>query len=36
MIVINDNDREEKENNGTEKNLVLLADNEGNVYFKYY
>ena len=36
MIVINDNDRDEKDNNGSEKNLVLLGDNEGNVFFKYY
>ena len=36
IIVINDNDRDDKENNGSEKNLVLLADNEGNVFFKYY
>ena len=36
IIVINDNDRDDKENNGSEKNLVLLADNEGNIFCKYY
>ena len=36
MIVINGYDRDEKDNNGSEKNLVLLGDNEGNVFFKYY
>ena len=36
MIVIEDNDKKQNDNNGSEKNLVLLADNEGNVFLKYY
>ena len=36
MIVINDNDKEEKDNNGSEKNIVLYDDNEGNIFFKYF
>ena len=36
MIVINDNNRDEKDKNGSEKNLVLLADNAGNIFYKYY
>ena len=36
MLVINDDNRDEKDKNGSDKNLILLADNTGNVFYKYY
>ena len=36
MIVITDDNRDEKDKNGSDKNLVLLADNAGNIFYKYY
>ena len=36
MLVISDNERDEKDKNGTENNLILLTDNAGNIYYKYY
>lgn len=35
MILIGD-DREEKDKNGSDKNLVLLGDSMGNIFCKYY
>ena len=36
MLVISDDNKDEKNKNGTDKNLVLLADNGGNIFYKYY
>ena len=36
MIVITDNNSDEKDKNGSDKNFVLLADNAGNIFYKYY
>ena len=36
MILINEDNRDEKDNNGINKNLILFADNTGNLLYKYY
>ena len=36
MLVISDDDKDEKDKNGSDNNLVLLADNAGNIFYKYY
>ena len=36
MIVITNNNSDEKDKNGSDKNFVLLADNAGNIFYKYY
>ena len=35
MLIIKD-EREEKDKNGSDKNLILLADNVGNIFYNYY